>query len=83
MFSVPIKLWCDDVSGNKSKQWNKHYNWCWTHGGLPLELQNQEYFIRFLTTSPYAKSLEQAQIISQIICESMTEGRIAYDSELR
>ena len=62
-FSIWIKLWGDDVSGNRSKQWNKHWNWYFAIAGLPKRLLHQEYFVHFLSTSPYASVLEQAKAI--------------------
>ena len=79
VYSVKIKLWSDDVSGNRSKQWNKHYNWCWTHAGIPQRLANQEYFIRFLSTSPHASPLEQMEAIQQMLKEA-EQGFVTYDS---
>lgn len=79
VYAVHIKLWSDDVSGNRSKQWNKHYNWCWTHAGLPQRLQHQEYFVRFLSTSPHATPLEQSEAIQKMLKEA-EDGFAAYDS---
>ena len=62
-FCIWIKLWGDDVSGNRSKQWNKHWNWYFAIAGLPKRLLHQEYFVHFLSTSPYASVLEQAKAI--------------------
>jgi hypothetical protein len=68
-YRVWIKLWGDDVSGNRSKQWNKHWNWYLAHAGLPKNLLHQEYFVRFVSTSPNASILEQASgICEQIRC---------------
>ncbi|KAI0317830.1 hypothetical protein OF83DRAFT_1171639 [Amylostereum chailletii] len=62
-YTIWINLWGDDVSGNRSKQWNKHLNWYFQHAGLPKHLLHQEYFVRFVSTSPHASSLEQAKAI--------------------
>ena len=34
---VPLILYSDDTSGNKSKQWNKFDSWCVILVGLPKE----------------------------------------------
>ena len=34
---VPLILYSDDTSGNKSKQWNKFDSWCVILAGLPKE----------------------------------------------
>jgi hypothetical protein len=68
-YRVWIKLWGDNVSGNRLKQWNKHWNWYLAHAGLPKNLLHQEYFVRFVSTSPNASILEQASgICEQIRC---------------
>ncbi|KAF9065870.1 hypothetical protein BDP27DRAFT_1384442 [Rhodocollybia butyracea] len=59
LYVVMLPLWCDDVSGNKSKQYNKHINIYSVNGSLPGRLLQQEYFVNFVSTSPHATSLEQ------------------------
>ncbi|KAK0463305.1 hypothetical protein IW261DRAFT_1554190 [Armillaria novae-zelandiae] len=59
LFVVMIPLWGDDVSGNKSKQYNKHINIYMENSCLPGQLLQQEYFVWFVSTSPNATSPEQ------------------------
>lgn len=71
VYTTYLALWGDDVSGNKSKQWNVHWNWYFVNAGCPKELLTQEYFMKFASTSPYATNLEQAEaIVSQVLCVS-------------
>ncbi|KAH9808345.1 hypothetical protein DFH28DRAFT_910246 [Melampsora americana] len=58
--NVPLVLYCDDLSGNKSKQWNKHIAFYFTLAGLPPKLSNQEYNCHFVTTSNTAGALDLA-----------------------
>ncbi|KAJ7354303.1 hypothetical protein DFH08DRAFT_691283 [Mycena albidolilacea] len=54
--------WADDVSGNRSKQYNAHMNMYLANLNLPHKLLSQEYFVRFCaisTISQHASSLEQ------------------------
>ncbi|KAI0258009.1 hypothetical protein BC834DRAFT_989358 [Gloeopeniophorella convolvens] len=80
-FCVWIKLWGDDVSGNRSKQWNKHWNWYLAHAGIPKQLLNQEYFVRFVSTSPHAGILEQGAGICEQI-RATKDGYVAFDCHL-
>ncbi|KIJ29484.1 hypothetical protein M422DRAFT_61815 [Sphaerobolus stellatus SS14] len=78
-----LVLWGDNVSGNKTKQWNIHWNWYFAHGGLPKWLLQQEYFIRFASTSPHASNLEQVHAILEQIKKTHDEPIITWDSKAK
>ncbi|KAJ7888627.1 hypothetical protein B0H14DRAFT_3081939 [Mycena olivaceomarginata] len=59
LFVIMVSLWADDVSGNRSKQYNKHMNMCTGNGCLPGRLLQQEFHIHYISTSPHASSAEQ------------------------
>jgi hypothetical protein len=61
VYSVPIIIFIDDVSGNKSKQWNKHYACYMSNGSLPREKLSEEFHVRFVAASPNATPLEIMQ----------------------
>ncbi|KAJ3859493.1 hypothetical protein EV359DRAFT_68107 [Lentinula novae-zelandiae] len=67
LYDVFIPLWADDVSGNKSKQYNKHINMYTVSSNLPGRLLHQEYFVQFVSTSPNATSPEQFSAIKDMI----------------
>ncbi|KAJ7867198.1 hypothetical protein B0H14DRAFT_3084134 [Mycena olivaceomarginata] len=59
LFFLMVSPWADDVSGNRSKQYNKHMNMCTGNGCLPGRLLQQEFHIHYISTSPHASSAEQ------------------------
>jgi hypothetical protein len=64
---VFMPLWADDVSGNRSKQYNKHMNVLGANSNLPGKLLNQEFFQHFISTSQHASSAEQYSAILDMI----------------
>ncbi|KAL7280426.1 hypothetical protein ACG7TL_005354 [Trametes sanguinea] len=73
-----IKLWGDDVSGNRSKQYNAHTNIYFTHANLPHKQLSQQYHIKFASTSQHATSGEQFDAVVDDISGDAT-WHIAYD----
>src|SRR5215470_4324267 len=61
MFFVPIMVFIDDVSGNVSKQWNKHFVCYSSNGSLPREYLDKETNIRFVSASPNVSPMELFQ----------------------
>ncbi|KAH9910220.1 uncharacterized protein B0H18DRAFT_1090055 [Fomitopsis serialis] len=69
MYTSYVKAWGDDVSGNKSKQYNEHTNIYLAHANLPHTKLSQEYFVRFCSTSPHANAGAQfdAMVDSEVL----------------
>ncbi|KAI0079426.1 hypothetical protein K474DRAFT_1617769 [Panus rudis PR-1116 ss-1] len=65
VFNVNLMVWSDDVSGNRSKQYNPHTNVYLANLSLPHRKLQQEYFVRFCSTSPHASSSEQMDAVSK------------------
>ncbi|KZT08876.1 uncharacterized protein LAESUDRAFT_735610 [Laetiporus sulphureus 93-53] len=59
MYTSFIKPWGDDVSGNRSKQYNDHTNVYLVYANLPHMKLSQEYFVHFLSMSQHACAGEQ------------------------
>ncbi|CAK5263889.1 unnamed protein product [Mycena citricolor] len=81
VFVVRIIPWADDVSGNRSKQYNAHQNVYLANANLPFKNLMQEYNIRFCSTSPDASAVE----LLEAVARDCQDGawNIAYDSLLK
>lgn len=61
VLSIPVILAQDDVSGNQSKQWNKHYCIYMNNACLPREQLHRESNVHFVATSSFASPNEMMQ----------------------
>lgn len=80
-FTLNIMTWADDISGNKSKQYNAHTNIYLANLSIPRRKLQQEYFVRFCSTSPHASALEQLEVLSKETGKS--RWHTAYDCLLK
>ncbi|KAF8425722.1 hypothetical protein L210DRAFT_3615052 [Boletus edulis BED1] len=79
IYTVPLIVFMDDVSGNISKQWNKHHVVYMSNALLPREMLDQEFTIRFISGSPHASPMELMQGIKDSIEKATDDGIIAFD----
>ncbi|KAJ6608562.1 hypothetical protein B0H10DRAFT_1815561 [Mycena sp. CBHHK59/15] len=83
VYSIPLAIFIDDVSGNKSKQWNKHFSCYMSNGALPRTKLENEFHVRFVATSPFTSPLEIMQGVRSSIEEAFSEPVVAWDCELK
>ncbi|THU88819.1 hypothetical protein K435DRAFT_729596 [Dendrothele bispora CBS 962.96] len=83
LYVVMVPMWADDVSGNKSKQYNKHINLYTQNSNLPARLLQQEYFVNFVSTSPHASSSEQFAEIRKIVNDTQNNPIKCYNAHTR
>ena len=58
VYSVPLIIFLDDVSGNISKQWNKHHVVYMSNALLPREMLDKQFCVQFCSTSPHTSPIE-------------------------
>lgn len=58
VISVPLILFMDDVSGNISKQWNKHHVIYASNALMPCKMIEKEHCVWFVLLLPHASPLE-------------------------
>ncbi|KAJ7262385.1 hypothetical protein C8J57DRAFT_1719333 [Mycena rebaudengoi] len=83
VYSIPLAIFIDDVSGNQSKQWNKHFSCYMSNGALPRTKLENEFHVRFVATSPFATPLEIMQGVRSSIETSFKDPIVAWDCEAK
>ncbi|KAJ6620123.1 hypothetical protein B0H10DRAFT_2163604 [Mycena sp. CBHHK59/15] len=81
LFTVWVPVWADDVSGARSKQYQKHLNVYTANANLPGQLLQQEYFVRFVSTSPRAGALEQLKVVIDQVKSTHPKPVHTYNAE--
>ena len=80
---VPLVLYSDDTSGNRSKKWNKFDVWAMMLAGLPRAHNSQLENIHFICCSNEASAIEMADPIVKDLLRLETQGIVAYDAHLK
>ena len=80
---VPLILYTDDTSGNKSKQWNKFDLWCVKLAGLPSKENSKLHNIHMICCSNQCGVLDMTQPIVDDLLDLELQGITAYDSHLQ
>ena len=77
---VPLMLFSDDTSGNKSKKWNKFDVWYLLLAGLPWKENTKIENIHVLTCSNRVSAIEMAHPIVDDLLALENEGVVVYDA---
>ena len=79
---LPLLLYTDDTSGNRSKKWNKFDCWCFLLAGLPRHENARLHNIHFITCSNNANATD---IMDPIVTDlkQLEEGIPVYDAYLQ
>jgi hypothetical protein len=77
---IMVSPWADDVSGNKSKQYNKHMKMYTGNGCLPGRLLQQEFHVHYISSSPHASSAEQFAAFRDHVKSTETNPVKAYNA---
>ena len=77
---LPLILFADDTSGNKTKKWHKMELWNVMLAGLPRHINSRHENIHFISCSDLVSSLEQSKPLAQQLTLLETEGVVVFDS---
>lgn len=79
---LPLILFTDDTSGNKSKQWNKFDSWCLKIAGLPTKENAKLFNIHLITCSNKCSVLDMSEPVVDELLKLESNGIFAYDALL-
>ena len=79
---VPLILYTDDTSGNKSKQWNKFDLWCIKLAGLPTKENSKLHNIHMIVCSNKCGVLEMSKPMVDDFLNLESKGIVSYDALL-
>lgn len=79
---LPLILYTDDTSGNRSKQWNKFDLWCLKLAGLPTKENAKLHNIHMITCSNKCSALDMTQPLVDDLLKLETSGITVYDVHL-
>ena len=77
---VPLILFSDDTSGNRSKKWHKFESWFLSLAGLPRHLNARLKNIHFVSCSGSVSPLDLRGPIAQELATLETEGTLVFNA---
>ncbi|KAK0533806.1 hypothetical protein OC835_002891 [Tilletia horrida] len=79
VYSVFLRVFCDDLSGVKSKRWDKHHGLYFQNGNLSKSYLGRDASIKLFCASPAASAGEMMEIFVEEV-ESLKNGFECIDS---
>ena len=76
---VPLILFSDDTSGNRSKKWHKYESFYLLLAGLPRRDNMQHVNIHFICSSDSVTPLDMAEPIARELATLENEGAEVFD----
>lgn len=83
VFTLPLILYSDDTSGNRSKKWNKFDVWTLLLAGLPRSDNAKMENIHMITASNQVSALDMSTPIVKDLQKLEEEGIVTYDAHLK
>ncbi|KAJ7055231.1 hypothetical protein C8F01DRAFT_1063097 [Mycena amicta] len=83
LYVVGVSVWIDDVSGNKSKQYNKFIVMLGQNTAIPGQLLKQEFHIHFMAASQNATTAEYSAVLRDFIRGTHSKPIIAYNAHTK
>lgn len=80
--SLPLLLYSDDLSGNRTKKWNCFNVWCLMLAGLPKEFNAQHENIHLMSASNKVSVLQMARPIVEYLLV-LQNGTFMFDAYLK
>eukprot|EP00731_Ephydatia_muelleri_P006108 Em0003g356a len=77
---LPLVLFADDTSGNRSKKWHKFESWYFKLAGLPHGIGTKLENIHFVCSSDRVSALEMAEPIVEELIKLENDGIEVYDA---
>lgn len=78
---VPLILFSDDTSGNRSKKWNKFDNWALMLAGLPKAENFKSENIHLIAASNLVSAVDMSEAIVPDL-EKLEKGVVMYNAQL-
>lgn len=80
---VPLIIYSDDTSGNRSKKWNKFDNWALLLAGLPKAENAKTENIHLIAASNQLSAIDMSHAIVEDLTVLEEEGVVMYDASLK